>query len=88
MFDYTRKIENVYDSVSSININIEEDGMTQGCLGGFKQMFDPIRTTILVREKTPSFFDRQSMLLVKENNMRTKSKTSKGQILFPISEGG
>ena len=32
--NYTSKIKNVYDSLSSINIHIEEEEMVQVCLGG------------------------------------------------------
>ena len=46
------------------NINVNEDEMVQVCLGGLAQRFDPIRITILAREKPHSFFNLQSMLLV------------------------
>ena len=59
--DYTAKIKSICDSLGSININVDEDEMVQVCLGGLAQRFDPIRTTILVRENPPSFFDLQSM---------------------------
>ena len=86
--DYTAHIKNICDSLSSININIEEDEMVQVCLGGLAQRLDPIRTEILARENPPSFFDLQSMLLVEENFFWTKSKTSEGQLFFSNSDAG
>ena len=65
--DYTCKIKNICDSLSSIKINIKEEEMVQVCLGGLAQRLDPIRTEISARENPPSFFDLQSMLLVEEN---------------------
>ena len=62
--DYTAKVKSIYDSLSSININIDEDEMVQVYLGSLAQQFDPIRITILAREKPHSFFNLQSMLLV------------------------
>ena len=43
---------------------------------------------ILVREKSPLFFDLQSMLLVQENHVRTKNKMLEGQMIFLNSNGG
>ena len=86
--DYTAKIKSICDSLGSINISVDEDEMVQVCLGGLAQRFDPLRTAILVRENPPSFFDLQSMLLVEENHVRTKTKTSEGQMFFSNSDGG
>ena len=60
--DYTVKIKCIWDSLGSININFNEDEMVQVCLDGLTQWFDPIRITILAREKPPSFFNLQSRL--------------------------
>ena len=86
--DYTAKIKSICDSFSSININIEEDEMVQMCLGSLTQRFDPIRMEILARDNPHSFFNLQSMLLVEENHVQTKSKTSEGQMFFSNSDGG
>ena len=62
--DCTAKIKSICDSLGSINIfNVDEEEMVQVCLGDVVQRFNPLRTTILAREKPPSFFDLQSMLL-------------------------
>ena len=34
MADYTSMIKEVCDFLASINVNVEEDEMVQGCLGG------------------------------------------------------
>ena len=67
--DYTTKIKNICDSLSSVNINIKEDEMVQVFLGSLAQWFDPLRMTILGRENLRSFFDLQSILLVEENHV-------------------
>ena len=67
--DYTDKMKSICNSLSSININVEEEEMVQVCSGNLAQRFDPIRMAILVREHPPSFFDLQSMLLVEENHV-------------------
>ena len=88
MSDYTAKIKSICDSLGSININVDEEEMVQVCLGGLTQRFDPLRTAILARENPPSFFDLQSMLLVEENHLRTKTKTSEGKMFFSSLDGG
>ena len=85
--DYTCKIKNICDSLSSIKVNIEEDEMVQVCLGGLAQHFDLIRMKIWARENPPSFVKLQSMLFVEENHVRTKSKTSERHMFFSNSEG-
>ena len=85
--DYTAKIQSIFNSLSSINVNIEEDKMAQVCLGSLAQRFDPIRIAILARENPLLFSDLKSMLMVEENHVRTKSKTSEGQMFFTNSNG-
>ena len=59
MSDYTAKIKSICDSLGSINVNIDDDEMVQICLGGLAPRFGAMRTSILAREKSPSFFDLQ-----------------------------
>ena len=47
-----------------------------------------MQTTVLTREKPPSFFDLQSMLLVEENHVRTRSNASEGHMLYTHLNGG
>jgi hypothetical protein len=67
--DYTLKINEICDSLASIDMNIDESEKVQICLGGLASKFGAFRTTVCTREATPSFFDLQSMLLVEENHV-------------------
>ena len=62
--------------------------MVQICLGGLTPRFDTMRTVVLARENPPSLFDLQSMLLVEENHVRTKSNASEGHMLYTHSDKG
>ena len=66
--NYTTKIKEIYDSLASVNVNVEEDEMVQVCLGGLTSKFRAFRMAVCTRENTPSFFELQSMLLVEENH--------------------
>ena len=66
---YTLKIKELYDSLCSINANIDDEKMVQICLGGLAPRFGTMRTIVLARENLASFFDIQSMLLVEENHV-------------------
>jgi hypothetical protein len=67
--DYTLKINEICDSLASIDVNIDESEKVQICLGGLASKFGAFRTAVCTREATPSFFDLQSMLLVEENHV-------------------
>ena len=73
--DYTSKIKDICDSLASIEVNIEESEMVQICLRGLAPKFKAFRTTVSTREKTPFFFDLQSMLLVEENHAGASTST-------------
>ena len=47
--DYTRKIKEIYDSLASIDVNIEESEMVQVCLRGLASKFGAFRTAVLLR---------------------------------------
>ena len=68
MADYTSKIKDICDSLASIEVNIKEREMVQICLRGLAPKFGAFRTAVCTREKTSSFFDLQSILLVEENH--------------------
>ena len=61
---YTLKIKELCDSLGSISVNVDDDEMVQICHGGLALRFGAMRTAVLAREKSPSFFDLQSILLV------------------------
>ena len=85
---YTLKIKELFDSLDSIRLNVDDDEMVQICLGGLTPWFGAMRNVILAREKPPSFFKLQSMLLVEENHVRTRSTASEGHMLYTHSNGG
>ena len=62
--DYTTKIKEICDALGSINVTVDEDEMVHIYLGDLAQRYGPILTAICTREKPPSFFDLQSMLMV------------------------
>ena len=62
------KIKDIYDSLTSIEMDIEESKMVQVCLRGLAPKFGAFRTAVCTRENTLSFFDLQSMLLAEENH--------------------
>ena len=86
--DYTAKIKSICDSLGSINVNIDDDKMVQICLGGLTPRFGAMQTTVLAREKSLSFFELQSMLLVEENHVQTKTNMSEGKMFFSDSDRG
>jgi hypothetical protein len=55
--DYTLKINEIYDSLASIDVNIDESEKVQICLGGLASKFGAFQTAVCTREATPSFFD-------------------------------
>jgi hypothetical protein len=67
--DYTLKINEIYYSLASIDVNIDESEKVHICLRGLVSKFGAIRTAVCTREAAPSFFDLQSMLLVEENHV-------------------
>ena len=56
-------------------MNIEESEIVQICLGGLAPKSGAFRTAVCTREKTPSFFDLQSMLLIEENHAGASTST-------------
>ena len=79
---YTFKIKELCDSFGLISVNVDDDEMVQICLGGLAPRFGAMRTAVLAREKSPSFFELQSMLLVEENHMFTRSNVSEHHMLY------
>ena len=76
------KIKELCDALGSTDVVIDDDEMVQICLGGLAPRFNLMRTAILSRENTPSFFDLQSILLVEENHARQRSNAGEGQMLY------
>ena len=79
---YTLKINELCVTLGSINVSIDDEEMVQICLDGLVQRFNTIRSAIIARENPPSFFDLQSILLVEENLVRSRSNAPDGQMLY------
>ena len=84
---YTLKIKDICDSLVSISVNVDDDEMVQICLGDLAPWFGATQTAFLTRDKSPSF-ELQSMVLVKENHVRTRSNELEGHMLYTHSNGG
>ena len=76
IISYILKIKELCDLLNSIIVNVDEDEMVQICLSGLTPQFGTMRTIVLTRENPPSFFDLQSILLVEENHIQTRSTAS------------
>ena len=83
---YTLKIKELCDALGSINVVIDNDEMVQIFLGGLAPRFGSIRSVILAREKTPSFFGLQSILSFEENHARQRNNAPKGHMLYSQSD--
>ena len=83
-----RDANNILARLGSINVNVDDDEMVQICLGSLAPRFGAMRTTVLARVKFPSFFDLQSILLVEENHVSTRSNATEGHMLYTHSNGG
>ena len=77
------KIKALCDTLETINNIIDDDEMVQICLSDLAPRFDMIRSGILAREKPPSFFDLQSILLVEENHVRSRRNVPDDQCSTP-----
>ena len=74
MSDYTLWIKDLCDSLGSIKVTVDDDEMVHICLGGLAQKYGSFQTAITTRENPPSFFNLQSMLMVKENHTRCREE--------------
>ena len=85
--DYTTKIKEICDALGSINVTVHEDEMVEIVLGGLAQRYGSIRTTICAREKPPSFFVLQSMLMVEENHVSgSRTTQSDNHMMYTEAE--
>ena len=68
MVDYTSKIKDICDTLTSIDVNVEEGEMVKIYLEGLVSKFGAFRTDVCTRENMSSFLDLQSILLIEENH--------------------
>ena len=67
--DYTSKINDICDSLASIDVNVEEGEMVQILAQRIGVEVRSIPNCCLYKGEYPPFFDLQSMLLVEENHV-------------------
>ena len=91
---YTSNIKGIYESLASVDVNVEEEKMVQVCLRGLASKFGAFRTAVYTRENKPSFLDLQSILLLEENHAGASTSThANNKILYteedrPRGRGG
>jgi hypothetical protein len=73
--DYTLKINEICESLASVDVNIDDSEKVQICLGGLASKFGAFQRAVCTRETMLSFFDLQSMLLVEENHVGASTST-------------
>ena len=66
--EYALKIKSICESLSSINVKVEDDDKVEVCLRGLGPQYKGFKTSILTRDSIPSFADLVSMLVVEERN--------------------
>ena len=75
MMDYTIQIKDLCDSLSSINVVVNDDEMVHIYqVGGLTQKYGAFQMGITTRENPPSFFKLQFVLMVEENRTQSKRK--------------
>ena len=79
---YTLNIKELSDALGSIIV----DEMVQIRPNGIAPWFKTIRSVVLSKDNPPSFFDLQSMLLIEENHVRTRSNVQEGHMLYSNSD--
>ena len=86
MADYTSKIKEICDSLASIDVTVNEDEIVQLCLGDLAQKIGSFQIVVYTKEKSPSFFNLQSMLLVEENHTGESTSTHAGNKMLYMEE--
>ena len=66
--EYALKINNICESLASINVKVEDDDKVEICLRGLGPKYKSFKTSILTRDNIPSFPHLVSMLVVEERN--------------------
>jgi hypothetical protein len=85
--DYTLKINEICESLASVDANIDDSEKVQIFLGGLASKLGAFRTAVCTRETTSSFFDLQSMLIVEENHVGASTSThTDNKILYTEGE--
>ena len=73
--EYALKIKSICESLSSINVKVEDDDKVEVCLRGLGPQYKGFKTSILTRDSIPSYADLVSMLVVGERSLDEYKKT-------------
>ena len=67
--DYTLKIKNIVESLTSIGVTIDDDDKVKVCLRGLGPLYKQFKMYIQTNENIPNFQELCSMLIVEEKNL-------------------
>jgi hypothetical protein len=73
--EYSLKIKGIVESLTSINVFVDDDDLVNVCLNGLGKEYKPFKTSIIVRENVPNFRNLVSMLIVEEKTLNENYST-------------
>jgi len=73
--EYSLKIKGIVESLASINVSMDDDDLVNVCLNGLGKEYKPFKTSIIVKENVPNFWDLVSMLIVEEKTLNEDCST-------------
>ncbi len=73
--EYSLKIKGIVESLSSINVSVDDDDLVNVCLNGLGKEYKLFKTSITVKENVPNFRDLVSMLIVEEKTLNEDCST-------------
>jgi hypothetical protein len=89
--EYSLKIKGIVESLTSINVFVDDDDLVNVCLNGLGKEYKPFKTSIIVRENVPNFWDLMSMLIVEDKTLKedcsTQNKNNVEQHVFYSNTG-
>jgi len=89
--EYSLKIKGIVESLASINVSMDDDDLVNVCLNGLGKEYKPFKTSIIVKENVPNFWDLVSMLIVEEKTLNedcsTQNKNNVEQQAFYSNTG-
>jgi len=73
--EYSLKIKGIVESLASINVSVDDDDLVSVCLNGLGKEYKPFKTSIIVKDNVPNFWDLVSMLIVEEKTLNEDCST-------------
>jgi hypothetical protein len=67
--EYSLKIKGIVESLASINVSMDDNNLVSICLNGLGKEYKPFKTSIIVKENVPNFWDLVSILIVEEKTL-------------------